>query len=192
MGTIVCALWCAAIAVVMNPRNELAIESIGVAHVIRNTNLYFFTWAAFLSSAYVLTSIAHEYRLVDVQTAPLNLVRWYLLLIASVVVLGTSSKLKELTCSPDIGGDEYLCRITSYGISFGVITACLALIPIIWTHIAEMNMIVESIVGVVVTIFYCVGAAYITDVTGPGKIKLFNRSSFDKECITHKSFYHFC
>jgi hypothetical protein len=86
--------------------------------------------------------------------------------------MGTSSKLKELTCSTEIGGDEYLCRITSYGISLGVITACLALIPIIWTHVAETNIIVETIVGVIVTIFYCVGAAYITDVTGPGKINL--------------------
>ncbi len=169
MGTIVSALWCGAIALVMNPRNELAIQQLGRFHIIRNTNLYFFTWAAFLSSAYVLASVAQQYRLADVQNAPPNLVRWYLLLIASVVVFGTGSKLRDLTCSDTIFGlDEDLCRTTNYAIGLGVVSAGLSLISILWSHLAKMSLIVDSINGVIVTVFYCVGAAYITDVTGPG------------------------
>lgn len=169
MGTIVCALWCGAIALVMNPGNRLAIQELGRSHVIRNTNLYFFTWSSFLSSAYVLTSIAQQYRLADVQKAPINLVRWYLLLISSVVVFGTGSKLKPLTCSESIFGfDEDLCRTTKYAIALGVVSAGLSLIPIFWTHLTKTSLIIDSIVGIVVTVFYCVGAAYITDVTGPG------------------------
>ena len=172
MSTVVCALWCAAIALVMNPSNNLAIEIVGVSHLIRNTNLYFFTWAAFLSSAYVLTSVAQDFHLVDVERVPLRLVRWYLFLIASVVVLGTASKLRDLTCSAELGLDEYLCKITNYAISLGVITTGLAVMPIIWSHIAKLSVIVETIVAVIVTVFYCVGAAYITDVTGPGKLHI--------------------
>ena len=169
MGTIVCVLWCGAIALVMNPNNRLAIQQFGRSHVIRNTNLYFFTWASFLSSAYVLASIAQQYRLADGRNAPTNLVRWYLLLIASVVVLGTGSKLKDLTCSKTLfDSDEELCRITKYAIGLGVVSAGLSVIPIFWTHLAKTSFIVDSIVGIFVTVLYCVGAAYITDVSGPG------------------------
>lgn len=164
MGTIVCALWSAAIALVMNPKYRFAIEISGMSHIVRNTNLYFFTWASFLSSAFVLASIAKQYRLVDVE-ASLSLVRWYLFLIASVVVFGTASKLKNLTCTLP---DSDKCQITNYAISLGVISAGLALVPIIWSHLAKMNLIVEAIVSVIVTVFFCAGAAYVTVITGPG------------------------
>jgi len=187
VGTMVFALWCGAQSLIQNPNNNLAIEmdEFFVTHRIRNTNLYFFSWAAFLSSAYVLTSIVQQYRLVDVTNFPSNLVRWYLFLISSVVVFGTSSKLKPLTCGPDdtstSGGRvidfdfdfgnrdlSLLCRTTKYAICLGVVSAGLALIPIIWSHLAKMNIIVEMIVSVIVTVFYCVGAAYVTDSSGPG------------------------
>jgi len=187
VGTMVFALWCGAQSLIQNPNNNLAIEmdEFFVTHRIRNTNLYFFSWTAFLSSAYVLTSIVQQYRLVDVTNFPSNLVRWYLFLISSVVVFGTSSKLKPLTCGPDdtstSGGRvidfdfdfgnrdlSLLCRTTKYAICLGVVSAGLALIPIIWSHLAKMNIIVEMIVSVIVTVFYCVGAAYVTDSSGPG------------------------
>jgi len=167
MGTIIFALMCAAIALVMNPKNELAIEVAGLSHIIRNTNLYFFTWAAFISSAYVLASILQQYRLVDVQAVKLSLVRWYLFLLASVVVLGTGSKVKELTCDDQFSESD-LCQTTKYAISLGVVSAGLAFVLIIWTHMAKLNLIAEAIVSVIVTVLYCVGAAYITEVGGPG------------------------
>jgi hypothetical protein len=165
LGTACCALWCGALSLMMNPNHNLAITVKDFSHVIRNTNLYFFTWAACLSSLYVLASIFQQYRLVDVQTAPTNLVRWYLFLIASVVVFGTASKLKPLTC---IAPNDHWCRVTNYAVSLGVISAGLAVIPIVWNHVAKMNLIMEMIVGLVVTVFYCVGTAYITNVDGPG------------------------
>lgn len=163
IGTIVFALWCGAISLIMNPNNEIAIEQRGVFHVLRNTNLYFFSWASFISSAFILCSVAQQYRLVDV-TAPTRLVRWYLFLIASVVVFGTGSKLKPVICT----FEDDLCRTTKYAVSLGVVSAGLSLIPIIWSHLAKMYVWVEALVGIIVTVFYCVGAAYITDVSGPG------------------------
>lgn len=162
IGTIVFALWCGAIALIMNPSNNLAVTS---SHRLRNTNLYFFTWASFLSSTYILASIAQQYRLVDVQNVPTNLMRWYLFLISSVVVFGTASKIKSLTC---VEPDSDLCRTTKYAVSLGVVSAGLSIIPITWSHLTEMNLVVEIIIGLIVTVFYCVGVAYITVASGPG------------------------
>jgi len=165
LGTTVCALWCGAISLIMNPRNQLAIRQEGLSHVVRNTNLYFFTWAAFISSAFVLASIAQQYRLVDVQHASSKIVRWYLFLVASVVVFGTATKLRAVTC---LVPEDDICRTTNYAVSLGVISAGLSVIPITWFHCAKMSLIVEAIVGTILMVFYSVGAAYITDISGPG------------------------
>lgn len=171
-GVVVFALWCAAIALIMNPNNNLAIQvnEFQKRHEIRNTNIYFFTWAAFLSSCYVLGSISQQYRVVDVQTVPRNLTRWYLFLVSSVIVLGTSSNLKDVSCSDFPTFNSEYCRTTKYGATLGVIGAALALIPIIWTHVAKPSLFVDLVISVIVTVFYCVGAAYITDISGPGGV----------------------
>jgi hypothetical protein len=44
--------------------------------------------------------------------------RWYLFLISSVVVFGTASKIKSLTC---VEPDSDLCRTTKYAVSLGVV-----------------------------------------------------------------------
>jgi hypothetical protein len=170
MGTIVFALWCACIGVIQNPDNQFATERTNILVEVTNTNLYFFSWAAFLSSAYVITSLAQEHRLVDVTAASTKLIRWYLFLIASVIVFGTASNLKPTTCPSAQFSDEVeLCQRTKYAVSFGVISAGLAIIPIVWSHFRNVNSIVELVVAIIVTVFYCVGAAYITDAkNGPG------------------------
>jgi hypothetical protein len=171
-GSVVCALWAAAIAIIQNPRNSLAIEEVQSSRQIeiRNTNLYFFSWASFIASAYLLTSVAQDHDVVNVRAVPTKLMRWYMLLVCSVVVLGIGSRLKGLTCSTSsgFGFEQETCRRTDYSVSFGVITAALAVIPITLSHLGWMKAFVEAPIAVIVLAFYCVGVAVITDnVYGP-------------------------
>jgi hypothetical protein len=53
------------------------------------------------------------------------------------------------------------------------LAAGLSIIPITWSHLTEMNLVVEIIIGLIVTVFYCVGVAYITVASGPGKMNIF-------------------
>lgn len=172
------ALWCAAIAIIQNPKNSLAVKEDDLQVVIRNTNLYFFSWASFITSAYVLSSISQDHDVVNVRNVPLKLTRWYLLMVCSVVVLGISSNLKSITCSgsstdlglvsTDLAFDENRCRRTDYAISFGVVTTVLTFVPIILSHCGWLKSFIEVPVAVVVLAFYCVGVAVITDtVHGP-------------------------
>ena len=160
------ALWCAAIAIIQNPKNSLAVfeDDFTKQVVIRNTNLYFFSWASFITSAYVLSSISQDHDVVNVRNVPLKLTRWYLLMVCSVVVLGISSRLKSLTCSGSSTGlgfdenfDENRCRRTDYAISFGVVTTVLTFVPIILSHCGWLKSFIEVPVAVVILAFYCVG-----------------------------------
>lgn len=177
IGTVVFALWAAAIAVLQNPDNQLALTAFPAIKsvVIRNANLYFFSWASFVSTAYVIASLGQEHEVVNIQAVPMKLMRWYLLLITSIVLLGVSSKVRDLTCSsicPDGTNacfDSELCRRTNYGVSLGVISAALSIIPITLAHLGSLKPIIEIPVAFVALVFYCVGAAAITDnASGPG------------------------
>jgi hypothetical protein len=166
LGTVVFALWAAAIAVLQNPDNQLALIAFPAIKsvVIRNANLYFFSWASFVSTVYVIASLGQEHEVVNIQAVPMKLMRWYLLLITSIVLLGVSSKVKDLSCSsicPDGTNacfDSELCRRTNYGVSLGVISAALSVVPITLAHLGSLKPIIEIPVSFVVLVFYCVGA----------------------------------
>eukprot|EP00558_Chaetoceros_sp_UNC1202_P008644 CAMPEP_0197246256 /NCGR_PEP_ID=MMETSP1429-20130617/10759_1 /TAXON_ID=49237 /ORGANISM="Chaetoceros sp., Strain UNC1202" /LENGTH=315 /DNA_ID=CAMNT_0042706875 /DNA_START=33 /DNA_END=980 /DNA_ORIENTATION=+ len=164
LSLIVCGLWCAAVAVIHNPMNDLAVEQTATYRIgVKNPNLYFFSWASFVSSAYVLTSLGQEYRVVNVDRTHRNIVRWYMLLVASIIVLGSSSKLKtknEGLCDMNI---NELCRRTNYAVALGVIGAALAIIPIVLTHMGALITMVEGIIAFTSLVFYCVGVAAITN-----------------------------
>lgn len=155
----VCGLWAAGIAIIQNPSNGLAIEEVPFTKQIeiRNTNLYFFSWASFITSAYLITSIGQDHDVVNVRAVPSKLMKWYMLLVCSIVVLGISSRLKGLTCSTSFGFEEEKCRRTDYAIGFGVITAALAVIPITLAHLGWMKAFIEAPIAVIVLAFYSVG-----------------------------------
>ena len=158
-GVVVCALWAAALAIIHNPRNELALQEIPEFQrvFIRNANLYFFSWASFISSVYVLLSLAQEHEVVNVHLVPMKLMRWYLLLISSIVVLGQSSKQKSLTCASTYGFQEELCRRTDYAVALGVIGAALTVIPITLAHLGTLKLFVEVPIATISLVFYSVG-----------------------------------
>ncbi len=165
-GVVVFGLWCAAIALIQNPNNSLAVTAIPAIKtvVIRNANLYFFSWASFLSSVYVLASMAQEHKVVNVQTVPTRLMRWYLLLvIGGLVLLAVGSKHKSVGCSSLCPNgslncfDEELCRRTNYAVTLGVITTFLSAVPIILAHCDKVFPIFESIIAFVILVFFCVG-----------------------------------
>lgn len=172
VSIVVFALWCAAIGVIMDPDNELAIVNTGAVqtvdaryrNVIVNPNMYFFSWASFLSAACVLFSLAQHQRFCNIEMLSTKLFRWYLLVVASVVVMGSSSKIEDPICDEM---SALLCRRTNYGISLGVVTSVLGIIPILIAHLGFTFPVWEGIVATVILIFYCVGVAALTGTSGP-------------------------
>ena len=164
-GLIVLALWCAGIAVAQRPNNSLAITTFpGIkTELIRNPNLYFFSWGSFISAVFIMSSLLQEWRVVDVQVVPKKLMKWYLLLTSSIIVLGAGSNQKNNTCSSVcLDGtfnclDTKLCNRTEFAVAVGVVGAGFSLIPITWSLCGEVNKYVEATVSCFTLALYCVG-----------------------------------
>lgn len=162
---VVFALWCAGIAIIQNPSNSLAIESFESLKVTRivNPNLYFFSWATFLSSAFVLFTIGQEHEVVNVQAIPSKLMKWNLLFITCLVLLSVGSKHKDIACSSLCFNsfsftcpDDELCRKTNYTVALGVLAGVMSLIPITMTHFDFMIPMVESVIALVILVLFSV------------------------------------
>lgn len=176
-GLVVFGIWCAGIAIIQNPSNSLALnsfESLKVTRIV-NPNLYFFSWASFFSSTYVLFTIAQEHDVVNVQSIPSKLMKWNLLFITCLVLLSVGSTHKELACSSlcpfeltlSCPNDE-LCRKTNYTVALGVVAGVMSLIPIAMTHFDFMIPMVESVVALVILVLYSVAVAVVTNnMSGP-------------------------
>ena len=167
VGVELLALWSAAIAIIQNPKNLLAtVANISTkSENIKNANLYFFSWASFLSVVFVCASLAQQVKLFDVRTIPQKLLSWYLLLVSSVVVLGTSSNVVKDACAIN---DELLCNRTRYATSIGVIVAFLSLLQISMSHIGKHSKWMEMSFSVIALVLFSVGVGYITAADGPG------------------------
>lgn len=175
-GLVLLALWCAGIAVAQRPNNSLATVTFpGVkTELIRNPNLYFFSWGSFISSVFIMASLLQEWKIVDVQVVPKKLMKWYLLLTSSLVVLGSASNQRVNTCSSVcLDGtlncfDTKLCKRTDFAVAVGVVGAGLSLIPILWSLFGDVMGLIETTIACFTLALYCVGVAFITSPTGPG------------------------
>lgn len=185
-GLIVLGLWCAGIAVTQRPNNTLAVATFpGIkTELIRNPNLYFFSWGSFIATVFIMASLLQEWRVVDVQAVPKKLMKWYLLLVSSIVVLGSGSNQKNNTCSSAcLDGslscfDTKLCKRTDFAVAVGVVGAGLSLIPIIWSLFGDVHGIVEVTIATFSLALYCVGV---------GKVQIIfsHHDSYDNPTFSH-------
>eukprot|EP00565_Helicotheca_tamesis_P005057 CAMPEP_0185723566 /NCGR_PEP_ID=MMETSP1171-20130828/368_1 /TAXON_ID=374046 /ORGANISM="Helicotheca tamensis, Strain CCMP826" /LENGTH=307 /DNA_ID=CAMNT_0028391287 /DNA_START=117 /DNA_END=1040 /DNA_ORIENTATION=+ len=173
MAFICAALWCAATATIMRPKNNLAVTG----PVIVNANLYFFTWGALVAIIYILGSYLTETRTIDagairnsVSSTP-RLFYWLALITASTIVFATAADQHGLVCSENRSSVafENPCSKNSYAISYGVIGCFFSIIAALGTVTNKVSLTIEALISTMLFIFYCVGAAVVTGVGGPGE-----------------------
>lgn len=148
MATFTAVFWIAAMPAIMDPDNNLAVDSYisGVA----NLNLYFFSWAAFIVSFLLFMScltntINNLWKKDDTETADApkketehrcSRTLWTGCIVMSFVVMIASSRIfEDIKCGDDINNlgvvsDTYdaICDRTKYGVSLGAISAIIGLV----------------------------------------------------------------
>ena len=171
VALILLILWIGGIAVVQSPDNNLAVASAPVykSEIIINANLYIFSWASFFCTIYLFGSIAQQMNIADVEasigSAPPKLLKWYILLAASVIVLGSSVSLKGLACSSSCAtaddeswcSNPVLCQRTKFAISVGAIDMVICGFIILFTHVQKITLLAEALSSGLALIFYCFG-----------------------------------
>jgi len=182
LSSFLLGLWCACVAIIQDSRNQLATwNGLYKGNTIRNANLYFSSWASFLVTGYLVASILQHTNVFDIsQTVagtPPKLMKWYIILIASIVVLITSADLKSGACSDDCLDNDNTncyqprtCRSNNYAISIGAIIGTLSLVATALSHLNRLELRIELMLSVIALIFYAFGTGFITSEDGPGSL----------------------
>eukprot|EP00978_Attheya_sp_CCMP212_P017674 scaffold47360_cov46-Attheya_sp.AAC.1 len=170
--SLVLILWCIGLPIIMNPSNDFAVTSFAIT----NANLYFSAWGAFLAVVFIFGSFLQEYKIMDVSELSAKahpmLIKWVLLMTASVIVLASAIKIYKddiVGCGRD--KSTTTCQRTIYAISLGVIGSVLALSAAGLYKFYEVKppLAIESAFAFVAVVLYCVGVAYVTSPNGPGR-----------------------
>ena len=156
---------------VANAATGLAVDS-DKDNTIVNGNLYYFSWAGFVTSILLVVSYLRGVFGVDVYGEVKNraarLTLWAGFLACQLVVMGASSNILDKDCSSYDSSSSY-CRRTKFGISVGAIgtSFCLCVVAMkMLTTVAPF--VVEGVLALFLCILNGFGVAFLTSAEGPG------------------------
>jgi len=168
IGFLLLIFWVAALPIIMNPYNAIAVSIAEVDDVrvftILNANLYFFSWGAFLSNVYIIGHHAKDYG-ANITKTPPNTVSWFGLTMCSIVVLGANTKYLNEFCDDNNMTSD--CRRTKYGIALGATGFFFGALMTIMCKCA-IEQLYELVVSAILFVMYIFGAGYLTFGGGPG------------------------
>eukprot|EP00574_Skeletonema_japonicum_P003643 CAMPEP_0201715540 /NCGR_PEP_ID=MMETSP0593-20130828/1694_1 /ASSEMBLY_ACC=CAM_ASM_000672 /TAXON_ID=267983 /ORGANISM="Skeletonema japonicum, Strain CCMP2506" /LENGTH=329 /DNA_ID=CAMNT_0048205057 /DNA_START=170 /DNA_END=1159 /DNA_ORIENTATION=+ len=174
------ALWAGCLPVVMDPRKGLAQmyvgkqsdEVIDYQPIISNANLYFCSWGAAICVLSVFAQYVRERLSAGNGGAErgggmgyTNL--WYLLGLASVVVVIEGMRFKNQVCVIDGGAETATCGRNTYGLVTGIIGLIVSVIISLFSTFGKDSALVTTISSFLCAILYTICAGLLTFDKGP-------------------------
>lgn len=170
------ALWTGGLAVAMSPSRQLAVtatDQLGL-NLVRNANLYFSSWFAFICIFYIcgswtMTCWKKAAEIISAITG--RLAKWWCLFVVSIIVLVSSTQFHNSQNCPEGGPTDLsvnACRSNKFALALGALATLLTFIAIVLAHIGKIQFCVESTFGVILFAFYTAGIAVITYNEGSG------------------------
>lgn len=171
LALILAAFWAATVSVVSNASNGLAVNA-DLANTIVNGNLYYFSWAGFVTSIMLVIAYLRGVFGVDlageIKNRAARLTLWSALLACQLVVMGASSNVFDKDCSNVFEPSAY-CKRTKYGIALGAIGTMFSLAVVGMKMVTTIApFVVEGALSVILCIMNGFGVAFLTSAQGPG------------------------
>ena len=180
VSIVMIAFWTAIVAINTDAGDALGSGEEGSGAAL-NANLYYFSWAGFVTSILIFVSFLHGSFginvVAQVRKQALRLQYWAAFFACSVVVMGSASRTLRRDCraylSDVLETPEY-CRKTRIAIASGTIGAILALVVIFSKVIKYSSIsgptpfIVEMGSSITMTAFTAYAVASTTSAGGPG------------------------
>lgn len=148
------------------------------SNTVQNANLYYFSWAGFVTSIVLLASFLRDAFGVDlagnIRDRAARLQWWAALLASSVVVMGSAAHTNNKDCGANYSLGASYCRKTRFAISAGAIglTFCILVIAskvIKYTATdAASPFVLEVGISVVLMVINAFAVAYTTSANAPG------------------------
>jgi len=170
-------LWSGALPIIMDPSNGLAQMYVGKASetsdvadyqaTISNANLYFTSWASGVCALkvlamYIRARLGGQSGMGDRYTY-----KWYLLMLASVIVIIESMRFKDQVCSIEAGTEKVTCARNIYGLITGCIGLLLSFLISLFSSLGKDSALITTIFGFIMAILYTVCAGLVTFDNGP-------------------------
>jgi len=170
------AFWSGIVSIVSNANNNLAVQhstNNECNNTVLNGNLYYFSWAAFVTSISLFVSYLRSVFGVDLVGSVTNrsqrLELWSGMLACALVVMGASSNILQIDCKPVVDGLDVYCSRTKFGVAIGSIGAFLSIMVVGMKLVTSTAPFVfEGVLALILTILNCCGVAFITSTKGPG------------------------
>ena len=173
------AFWAACVAIVTDTDNNLATKvnendsTVKQQNEVVNGNLYYFSWACFVTSMILLVNYIRSVFGIDVVEGFRNrgarLSHWAALIACSLVVAGASGRILDDHCKGTSISSGEFCRKTKLGISVGAIGVFFSVAVVVMKMVIMSGpMVLETITSFFLAILNAFGVAYLTSSGGPG------------------------
>lgn len=171
LALILAAFWAATVSVVSNASNGLAVNA-ELDNTIVNGNLYYFSWAGFVTSIMLVVAYLRGVFGVDlageIKNRAARLTLWSGLLACQLVVMGASANVFDKDCASLAESQSY-CKRTKYGIALGAIGTMFSLAVVGMKMITSIApFVVEGVLAIFLCIMNGFGVAFLTSAQGPG------------------------
>lgn len=173
---VLAAFWAATVSVVANASTGLAVDA-SKENTIVNGNLYYFSWAGFITSVVLMVSYLRHVFGVDlygeVKNRSARLTLWAGFLACQMVVMGSCANILNKNCNA-YGQTSYdpsgsYCHRTRFGISVGAIGTALALGVVAMKMLTQIApSVVEGGLSLFLSALNGFGVAFLTSPSGPG------------------------
>jgi len=167
------ALWAIGLGVLFHKTTLVQ----GNAGIVNNANLYYFSWAALVTSVLLFAELLKCPLGISMGSAFEDAGRrfnnWAFLCASSLIAMSSSSGIyRSAGCYDQIGSTS--CQRLRISVAFGAIVAGLALIMMVTVRILKekqnLKLIIEGITAVIAVVLYALSVAYTTSPGAPGAL----------------------
>jgi hypothetical protein len=169
------AAWASIVSIVTDTSNQLAVivsqDAGNPMAVSLNGNLYYFSWAGFVTSILLMVSYLRHAFGVDVvgqvRNRAARLEVWAGFLASAVVVMGSSARVfKDESCS---AADSMFCMRTKFAVAVGALGFFFSLGAVGMKMLTtSAPFAIEFAMAAILCVVNAFGVSYITSPTGPG------------------------
>jgi len=175
VSLILVGLWAGALPIIMDPINGLAQMYVGkntgdtadYQATISNANLYFTSWGAGVCALSVLAMYIRE-RLGGTGGMGMGYTsKWYLLMLASVIVVIESMRFKNQVCGISQGTEDVTCGRNTYGLATGIVGLVVSFLISLFSSLGKDSALITTIAGFIMAVLYTLCAGLLTFDNGP-------------------------
>lgn len=175
VSLILVGLWAGALPIIMDPSNGLAQMYVGKSGgdvadyqaTISNANLYFTSWGSGVCALIVLAMYIRE-RLGGSGGMGMGYTsKWYLLMLASVIVVIESMRFKNQVCAIDAGTEDVTCGRNTYGLATGIIGLVVSFLISLFSSLGRDSALITTVAGFIMAVLYTLCAGLLTFDNGP-------------------------